>query len=168
MLCTLLRGRYSPFVAPKKYFDLYNNVSEPTDDYPTKGMPEIAWSNWGELRNYADIAKMNLSKKIANVMPEQVTIDLRKAYYAATSFTSFQIGRVLQAIDNLGLRDDTVVAMVGDHGESSCDPESAAPIALGAILSLLLCSVWDVIREVDAGWQLNDHVSSLAELGYRE
>lgn len=116
--CSKVLAR-SPFIAPKKYFDLYanTNVSEPTDDYPTKGMPEIAWSDWGELRQYADIAKLDLPKTIANVMPEQVTIDLRRAYYAATSFTSFQIGRVLQAIDNLGLRDNTIVAMVGDHGK---------------------------------------------------
>ena len=40
------------------------------------------------------------------------------AYYASVSYVDAQIGKVINAIDNLGLRDNTVIILVGDHGWS--------------------------------------------------
>ena len=42
--------------------------------------------------------------------------ELRRAYYAAISFMDHQVGRVLSAIEEAGLADNTVVMFVGDHG----------------------------------------------------
>ena len=42
--------------------------------------------------------------------------ELRRAYYAAISFMDHQVGRVLGAIEEAGLADNTVVMFVGDHG----------------------------------------------------
>ena len=39
-------------------------------------------------------------------------------YYASVSYVDAQIGKVINAIDNLGLRDNTVIVLVGDHGWS--------------------------------------------------
>jgi len=40
----------------------------------------------------------------------------RHGYYAAVSYVDSNIGKVLTALDDLGLADDTVVLMIADHG----------------------------------------------------
>ena len=42
--------------------------------------------------------------------------ELRRAYYAAISFMDHQVGRVLSAIEEAGLADNTVIMFIGDHG----------------------------------------------------
>ncbi len=74
-----------------------------------KGAPDAALHNWGELRAYHDIPpKGPLSSDMART--------LIHGYYACVSYTDAQIGRVLAELDRLGLRDDTVVVLWGDHG----------------------------------------------------
>lgn len=100
-----------PFVAPKKYFDLYSPASVRLADNPNppENVPLIAMHDSPELRSYSDIPKVGpVSKSQAR--------DLIRAYRAATSFTDAQIGRVLDELERLGLRDKTIVVLWGDHG----------------------------------------------------
>ena len=100
-----------PFVAPKKYFDLYpfESLSLAANPFPPKDCPDIALTNWGELRAYSDIPqKGDLSRNKAT--------ELIRGYYAATSYVDAQIGRILRELDELGLRDNTVIVLWGDHG----------------------------------------------------
>jgi len=100
-----------PFNAPKKYWDLYKREEVDLADNPfrPKGAPDAALHNWGELRAYHDIPpKGPLSNEMART--------LIHGYYACVSYTDAQIGRVLAELDRLGLRDDTVVVLWGDHG----------------------------------------------------
>jgi arylsulfatase A-like enzyme len=100
-----------PFIAPKKYFDLYPKEKVRLVDYPLppKGVPQIAMHNFGELRYYSDIPE-------EGAVPEEKALELVRAYYAALSYTDAQIGRVLDELDRLGLRENTVVIVWGDHG----------------------------------------------------
>jgi arylsulfatase A-like enzyme len=100
-----------PFIAPKKYFDLYPKDLVRMTDYapPPKGVPEIALHNSGELRFYQDIPQQG-------PIPDDKALELIRGYYAALSFTDAQIGRVVNELDRLGLRDNTVVVVWGDHG----------------------------------------------------
>lgn len=100
-----------PFVAPKKYFGLYppEKVHLADNMFPPKGVPEFAMTNWGELRAYFDIPKKG-------ALADAKALELRRAYYAATSYVDAQIGRVLSELDRLNLRDKTVVVLWGDHG----------------------------------------------------
>jgi len=100
-----------PFVAPKRYFDLYAKTKfTPADNpFPPKDAPEVALHNFGELRSYSDIPDVG-------PVPPEKAVELIRAYYAATSFTDAQIGKLLQALDRLGLRKNTVVILWGDHG----------------------------------------------------
>ena len=41
---------------------------------------------------------------------------LRHGYYASVSFMDAQVGRVLDELDRLGLRENTIVVLWGDHG----------------------------------------------------
>ena len=42
--------------------------------------------------------------------------ELRRAYYAAISFMDHLVGRAINAIDEAGLADNTIIMFVGDHG----------------------------------------------------
>ncbi len=104
------RKPHLPFCAPKKYWDLYDRKSIPLP-YPEKpkNAPEIAFSTWGELRSYSDIPDVG-------PCDEAKTRELIHGYYACVSYTDAQIGKVLDELDRLGLRKDTIVILWGDHG----------------------------------------------------
>lgn len=100
-----------PFVAPKKYFDLYppETIRLAGNPNPPEDVPPPALHDSGELRGYCDIPDKG-------PIPNDKARDLIRAYRAATSYTDAQIGRVLDELDRLGLRDKTIVVLWGDHG----------------------------------------------------
>ena len=73
-----------------------------------KGAPEYAILPGGELRSYRDIP--------AGPIPDELARQLRHGYYAAISYMDAQLGRVLDELDRLKLRDETIVVLWGDHG----------------------------------------------------
>ena len=95
-----------PFVAPKKYFDLYDindfKVPQSTDDY---------------LNTIPKPAAISIRRK-----KEQVNLDpdlakeIKHAYYATTSFVDAQIGRVLDKLKETGLDKNTIIVFTSDHG----------------------------------------------------
>lgn len=100
-----------PFVAPKKYWDLYDPAQIPTpatDRLPAGAPPFVGHEN-SELHNYTNVPK-------GNPLPEDFARQLRHGYYAAISFMDAQVGRVLDALEKEGLADNTVVVLWGDHG----------------------------------------------------
>ena len=100
-----------PFVAPKKYWDLYDRaqIKLPDNYHRPKDAPDVAIHTSGELRAYADIpAKGPVS--------DEQALSLIHGYYACVSYTDAQIGKVLAELDRLGLRDDTIVILWADHG----------------------------------------------------
>ena len=107
-----------PLLAPEEFFDLYplENISLPKNDYAPVGMPDIAWSNYIELRNYDDIAQLNASGQINTTLPNETVKNLRRAYYACVSYIDSLIGQVLKELENLGLADSTIISFFGDHG----------------------------------------------------
>jgi len=100
-----------PFIAPKKYWDLYdpNQIPMPATDQLPEGAPEFAGHNNGELHNYPGVPK-------ENPIPADFAKSLRHGYYACVSYTDAQIGRLLDALDKEGLADSTVIVLWGDHG----------------------------------------------------
>ncbi len=100
-----------PFNAPKKYWDYYQRDEIELADNPFKprGAPDAAMHNWGELRAYFDVPK-------EGPLPDEMARTLIHGYYAATSFTDAQVGRLLDELDALDLRENTVVVLWGDHG----------------------------------------------------
>ena len=100
-----------PFVAPKKYWDLYdpNTIPVPTTDKLPAGSPEFAGHNNSELHAYPGVPK-------ENPIPADFAKTLRHGYYACISYTDAQIGKVLDALDKEGLADNTIIVLWGDHG----------------------------------------------------
>ncbi|MCF6311628.1 MAG: sulfatase [Verrucomicrobiales bacterium] len=100
-----------PFVAPKKYWDLYDHddIHLPKNYYPPKDVPKGTVHAYGELRAYAGVpAKGPVSDEMAR--------NLIHGYYACVSFTDAQVGKVLDELEKLGLAEDTIVILWGDHG----------------------------------------------------
>ncbi|RKU31356.1 hypothetical protein C6497_02360 [Candidatus Poribacteria bacterium] len=98
-----------PFIAPKKYFDLYDNTSF---DLPflTGDSTAINPPHWNEVRPYQDIPDGN------EPISYEKGLELVRAYAATTSYTDAQIGRVLDQLEALGIMETTVIAFCGDHG----------------------------------------------------
>ncbi|MBM3889190.1 MAG: iduronate-2-sulfatase [Verrucomicrobia bacterium] len=100
-----------PFVAPKKYWDLYDCAAFPLPKLrvPPIGAPEFAPTTWGELRQYSDIPEVGS-------LDDAKTRLLIHGYHAATSYMDSQLGRVLDALDRDGFAKNTIIVLWGDHG----------------------------------------------------
>ncbi|MEM7366956.1 MAG: sulfatase [Bacteroidota bacterium] len=100
-----------PFNAPQKYWDLYDREKIELADnmfFPEQA-PNQARFNWGELRAYAGIPK-------EGPVNDSIARTLTHGYYACVSATDALIGQVLDELDRLGLRENTIVVLWGDHG----------------------------------------------------
>jgi iduronate 2-sulfatase len=95
---------HTPYVAPQPYFDLY----------PEQSMPVVQ----GVKEDQADIPPAALGSHKRE--QEKLTDDLRRqtlqAYLASISFMDAQVGRVVAALDRLGLADNTIIVFTSDHG----------------------------------------------------
>ncbi|MGC6441333.1 MAG: sulfatase [Rubripirellula sp.] len=102
-----------PFSAPKKYWDLYRRQDLPMpthEDLPVDA-PSVAGKRGGEISNYKPVpADAN------EAFGDELKRDLIHGYYASMSYVDAQIGKVLSELDRLGLTEDTIVVLWGDHG----------------------------------------------------
>jgi len=100
-----------PFNAPKKYWDLYDedDIHFPENNYVPKDAPLVAIHNSGELRNYTNIPS-------EGKLSDELSRQLIHGYYACVSYTDTQIGKILKALEELGLAENTIVVLFGDHG----------------------------------------------------
>ena len=96
---------HTPYVAPKKYFDIYplEDLRLPyapandRDDIPT-----AAFAHNCPVPHYG--------------LDELTCLQAMQAYYACVSFVDAQVGRMLDALDQLQLSDRTIVVFWSDHG----------------------------------------------------
>jgi arylsulfatase A-like enzyme len=96
---------HTPYVAPEKpYFGLYKK----SDMRVVPGVKE----------DQADIPAAALAsyKAEQNKLTDDLRRDALQAYYASISFMDAQVGRVIGALDRLGLADSTIVVFTSDHG----------------------------------------------------
>ncbi|MEJ6578876.1 MAG: sulfatase [Akkermansiaceae bacterium] len=100
-----------PFNAPGKYWDLYDRskIKVPSRNKVTNGL-SYDGSSWGELKNYSDIGLQT------NELDNAKTRELIHGYRASVSYMDAQIGRLMAALDETGLAENTVVVLWGDHG----------------------------------------------------
>jgi iduronate 2-sulfatase len=94
---------HDPFIAPKKYFDLYPLDKLKLLDRESTGTnaPLAVPGGWkNQFSNFTD----------------QDRREYMRSYYAGISFMDAQVGKVLDALDRLKLWDNTVVVFFGDHG----------------------------------------------------
>ena len=95
------RKPHDPYIAPKRYFDLY-----PPDRIPPTP---------GPADDEADIPKTALPPVRHNLGPQEGR-EFRRAYWSCISFMDAQAGKVLNALDRLRLAENTLVVFLGDNG----------------------------------------------------
>ncbi len=102
-----------PFNAPRRYWDLQPAQRfESFASWPrTTGAPPQAYPDHLELGGYRDVPGDE------RVDPRQAS-DLRRGYYGCVSYVDAQVGRVLDAVSQTGLDQNTIVVLLGDHGYS--------------------------------------------------
>ena len=101
-----------PFVAPKKYWDLYdiNDIVLPFNNFFPPNAPQKA-NYFYELRKFTDIPKKG-------AISDDKAKELIHAYYACVSYIDAQIGLILDELKNQGLSNNTTVVLTSDHGFS--------------------------------------------------
>lgn len=101
-----------PFVAPRKYFDLYqpDQLSLAANTGLAEDVPAYAVHGNNEISVYQDIPADGLDQHPGKQR------ELLHAYLACVSFVDAQVGRVLEELKRLELDDRTIVVVWGDHG----------------------------------------------------
>ncbi|XP_038063308.1 iduronate 2-sulfatase-like [Patiria miniata] len=107
-----------PFRYPQEYKDLYpiDSIEMAKNPFYTANLPAVAWEHWKDVRRGDDIP---LSRRVPDYfepMPKKYHLLMRQAYFATTSYIDYQVGRVLSTLEEEGLADDTIIALLGDHG----------------------------------------------------
>ncbi|WP_170309920.1 sulfatase [Seonamhaeicola maritimus] len=104
-----------PFVAPKKYWDLYDRDKIELAEFQelAKGTPQYAYHSFGEIRSYSDIDS-NLG--VGDRFPESKQRELIHGYMACISYIDAQIGKLLDDLKERNILDETVIVLWGDHG----------------------------------------------------
>ncbi len=121
-----------PFIAPKRYWDLYDpakleitSLRNPPRDVPEPAIDVVL----DELRDsYPWDVRVDpvTGQPVSNdaiyempaegdLLPEQER-RLLHGYYACVSFVDAQVGRITAELERLGLADNTIVVVWGDHG----------------------------------------------------
>ncbi|KAB2648654.1 MAG: sulfatase [Verrucomicrobiota bacterium] len=126
-----------PFVSPKKYWDLYDpsKIQLAPNKFRQVDAPDYAILSGTEMRAYSGIPKGSI--------PDDLARQLKHGYYAAISYTDAQVGKVLAELDRLGIRDNTIVVLWGDHGwklgehdawckHSDCENDTNGPLIVSA------------------------------------
>ncbi|RGM49831.1 MULTISPECIES: sulfatase [Bacteroides] len=102
------RKPHLPFIAPQKYWDLYEreDIKIADNRYRSENLPE-------QVQNSREIFQYT---HVGNTSDEGFHREARHAYYACVSFIDTQIGIVLNELKRLNLTDNTIVVLLGDHG----------------------------------------------------
>ena len=96
---------HTPFVAPKKYFDLHplETMRLPyAPEHDRDDIPAAAFAHNNPVPHYG--------------LDEATLLRARQAYYASVSFVDAQVGRLLAALDELNLAENTIVVFWSDNG----------------------------------------------------
>ena len=153
---------HSPPTAPRKHFDLYDpaRVQLPPDfaprPAPPPGFPEPS------------VPRRNADLFIGrDASPEQAR-EMTRAYWASTTFMDAQVGRVLDALERLGLKDNTVVVFWGDHGyhlgEKGKWSKAYSLFEVGTRVPLVIAVPGGRRQATARGVELQDLYPTLAEL----
>jgi iduronate 2-sulfatase len=144
---------HAPFNAPRKYWDMYDRAKiPPLDPRRPAGAPDVAFHD---------------SREILGTPPKNITLaheqaaQMRHGYFANISYMDAQLGKVLDALDQSGVADRTIVVFCGDHGYHIGEHSlwgKTSNFELDARVPLMICAPG--VTNANAG----KRTASLAEL----
>ena len=151
---------HDPWEVPAEYWDRYKDVT--IDGLRVPAIPDAK----------LDAHSRRIREMCAGTgieVPDEVILNARRAHYAAVSYVDDKVGQLLEALETVGLRDDTVVIFTADHGEmlgerglwykmSFFDDSAGIPLIVSAPGKFQP-------HHVGANVSLLDMVPTLAELG---
>ena len=108
-----------PFVAPRKYWELYNESEIEIAPYQkkSKNAVDIAYHKAGEMQSYkTPEITYSLNNDGLLELDEKLQKKLIHGYYAATSYIDAQIGKIKDKLKQKGLDKNTIIVIWGDHG----------------------------------------------------
>ena len=100
-----------PFSAPRKYWDMYpqDSIKLAENAFEPANINEYSLTDYGELRQYFDIPR-------SEAIDEDLAYKLVHGYCACVTYIDTLLGNLLGELDRLGLRENTIIALWGDHG----------------------------------------------------
>ena len=104
-----------PFVAPKKYWDMYDRSQVQLAGYQkwARGTVKLVYNNNGEMRSYTDIPESFDQNGLINIDKQR---ELIHGYYACVSYIDAQVGKIIKAVKENNLLENTTIVLWGDHG----------------------------------------------------
>lgn len=98
-----------PFNAPKKYWDMYkrDEIKMAENRFRPENLPDPCRTS-REIDGYGLTGPRKESDEFHK--------EARHAYYACVSYVDAQIGKVIQSLEDLGLAENTIIVLWGDHG----------------------------------------------------
>ena len=102
---------HSPYNAPRKYWDLYNreDMQALGSEAKPEDAPDQNWFQFKEIRNLTDLPDKG-------PFSDETAKRLRHGYYAATSYMDDNVGRIVKALKDNGLYENTIIVFWSDHG----------------------------------------------------
>jgi iduronate 2-sulfatase len=99
-----------PWVAPRKYWELYDRAKLPLakNEFLPKGAPAFATTAAQDFLSYANVPD--------GPLPEAFKRECLHGYLASISYIDAQVGRLLAALEETGLAENTIVVFWSDHG----------------------------------------------------
>ncbi|MCP4046536.1 MAG: sulfatase [Gammaproteobacteria bacterium] len=102
---------HSPYNAPKKYWELYRREDMQALGSETKpeDVPGRNWFRFKEIRDLTDLPDKGS-------FSDETKKRLRHGYYAATSYMDNNVGRIIRALKENSLYENTIIIFLSDHG----------------------------------------------------
>jgi choline-sulfatase len=134
LLVTSFSQPHDPWEVPAQYWDRYQDTKIDEPAVPFMADEELD-PHSHRLREMCGALGVDV--------PDKVVLNARRAHYSSISYLDDKLGLLLQALDTAGLKDDTVVLFMADHGEmlgerglwykmSFFEPSATVPLIVNA------------------------------------
>ena len=104
-----------PFIQPKKYWDMYDHdkIKLAENTYQPLNSPDIAIE---AQHNSSELRKNYLGIPAEGLLNDELSKDLIHGYYASVSYMDAMIGKLIEGLEEAGLKENTTIILWSDHG----------------------------------------------------
>lgn len=99
---------HDPYACPKEFWDLYKDSDI--------DLPQVGHIPYEECDPHSRRLRHAYKMDEGEIAEEDIR-KARRAYYGQISYVDSKIGRILKALDDCGMREDTVIVFTADHGD---------------------------------------------------